>query len=333
MAATGTRFIQLGRELTTAQGTAVVATTVWSGEAASLEDLRTVTMVTEHKGRMTPSNRQIQPRLLAGITIPQCRATYEQIQHVFEAGLQTATGAGCGSGYLYTYTVPTTTVASIRTYTIEAGDVTQSQEMEFGHVESFTLSGASGAPVQISSVWRGRQITSSAKTASQIVPAVNDPIYFGNGKLYINDTFASLGTTQKTATLLGFKLDVKTGLTPRFTADGALYFTALGQTGASGTLDLTLEYDATAVAEEVTFAAGTARYVRLEFNGTALQTSSAPWSTKALRIDAYGKWGKKTTLDSQDGNDTITTTLTLCDDQTNGAMLTFYLVNSLVTVP
>jgi hypothetical protein len=282
---------------------------------------------------MSPSSRQIQPKLFAGITFPSTVATFEQIQHVFEAGIETDVATACGSGYLYNYEHPTTTIATLKAYTIEAGDVTANLEMEYGYVESYELSGASGGPVNITSVWRGRQVTSSAKTASLTVPAVNEPIYFGNAKLYLNDTFASLGVTQKTATLLGFKLAVKTGLTPRFTGDGALYFTALGQAGATGTLDLTFEYDATALAEEVLFRAGTGRYVQLQFNGTALQTSSAPWTTKAWRVDAYGKIVSKTTLDSQDGNDVMTMTLQLCDDDTNNLLLNHSLVNSLATVP
>lgn len=331
MAATATRYIQLGGETTA--GTATACDTVWAGEAASIEDMRTVTMLTEHRGRMSPSSRQIQPKLFAGITFPSTVATYEQIQHVFEAGIETDTATACGSGYLYNYEHPTTTTNTLKTYTIEAGDVTANQEMEYAFVESYTLSGASGGPVNITSVWRGRQVTSSAKTAALTVPAVNDPIYFGNAKLYLNDTFASLGVTQKTATLLGFKLDVKTGIRPKFTADGALYFTQTAQDGATGTLDLTFEYDATALAEEVLFRAGTGRYARIEFNGPALQTSSAPWTTKALRIDAYGKIEKKTTLDSQDGNDVMTMTLALCDDDTNSLFLNYSLVNSLATVP
>ena len=331
MTATATRYCQLGREAVA--GTAVAATTIWAGEAASIEDLRTVTMVTEHRGRMSPSSRQIQPKLFAGITFPQAVATFEQLQHVFEAGIETDAATACGSGYLYNYEHPTTTSATLKTYTIEAGDVTQENEMEYGYVESYSLNGASGGPVNISSIWRGRQVTPSTKTSSLGVPAVNEPIYFGNAKLYLNDTFASLGATQKTATLLGFKLDVKTGLEPRFTGDGALYFTQVGQTGATGTLDLTFEYDATAIAEEVLFRAGTGRYVQIQFNGSALQTSSAPWTTKALRIDAYGKILKKTTLDSQDGNDVMTMTMQLCDEDTNNLFLNYSLVNSLATVP
>ena len=176
-------------------------------------------------------------------------------------------------------------------------------------------------------------MTSSAKTGSVTMPAVNEPIYFGNAKLYLNDTFASLGATQKTATLLGFKLDVKTGLVPRFTGDGALYFTQVGQAGATGALDLIFEYDATAIAEEILFRVGTGRYVQMQFNGSALQTTSAPWTTKALRIDAYGKILSKQPLDSQDGNDTMTMTLQLCDEDTNNLFLNFSLVNSLATVP
>ena len=112
-----------------------------------------------------------------------------------------------------------------------------------------------------------------------------------------------------------------------------MYFTQVGQAGATGALDLTFEYDATALAEEVLFRAGTGRYVQLQFNGTVLQTTSAPWTTKALRIDAYGKILSKQSLDSQDGNDVMAMTLQLCDEDTNNLFLNFSLVNSLATVP
>ena len=331
MAATMTRYIQLGGETTA--GTAVAADTVWAGEAASIEDMRTVTFVPEHKGRMSPSNRQIQPKLLAGITFPVCPATYEQVQHIFEAGIETDAAAACGSGYLYEYNLPTTTTNTLKTYTIEAGDVTQENEMEYGHVISFELSGASGGPVNVTSTWRGRQVTASTKTASQVVPATLETIYFGNAQLYINDTFASLGVTQKTATFLGFSLKVDTGIKQKFTGDGNLYFTQTAQDGASGTLDLTFEYDATATGEETAFRAGTARYVRIEFDGTALQTASSPWTTKALRIDCHGKIESVGTLDTQDGNDVKTMTLRLCDDQTNDLFMNAYVVNLNATVP
>ena len=60
---------------------------------------------------MSPSSRQIQPKLLAGITFPQAVATFEQIQHIFEAGIETDTATVCGSGFLYNYEAPTTTTA------------------------------------------------------------------------------------------------------------------------------------------------------------------------------------------------------------------------------
>ena len=112
---------------------------------------------------------------------------------------------------------------------------------------------------------------------------------------------------------------------------GALYFITGWAGRGDGALDLTFEYDATALAEEVLFLPAGGMSSAVQWHRIA--DDKRAWTTKALRIDAYGKILSKQSLDSQDGNDVMTMTLQLCDEDTNNLFLNFSLVNSLATVP
>ena len=174
MAGSITRYIQLGRE--TNAGTAVAATTIWSGPATNIKDEHKVTFVNEQRGRMSPSSKVYSPALGATIAFPNTEATFEQLNHVFEAGIKAVTAAadGAGTGKVYAYPLPTTAALTQKTYTIEAGDGQQEGEMEYSFVESFSLAGKGNEAVMVASKWRGRQLTASTKTGSLIVPVVNE---------------------------------------------------------------------------------------------------------------------------------------------------------------
>lgn len=332
MTATMTRYIQLGRETTA--GTQRAATTIWSGMANSIEDLRVINYVTEHRGRISPSLKPYSPKLEAGLSIPATEATFEQVQHVFEAGIKAVTAAadGSGSGKVYAYPLPTTsTVPAAKTYTLEAGDAQQCHYMAYGHVTDFTLSGASGEALKVASTWRGREKLTMTKTAGLAVPTVNEVIQFGNGKIYLDTPTTAFGTTQKTSTLVGFTLKVTTGLQAKWMADGALTFSAVFNDPPGATLDVSFEYDASAVAEEAAYRAQTTRYLRLKFDGTTLTTAGTTYSKKALVIDVAGVWDKFPPLGDKDANDIITGTLRVLDNETNFCTLT--VVNELSSVP
>ena len=323
------RKLQLGRETTA--GTAVAATTVWGGPATSIEELRPITFVPQDIGRLAPGQRTYIPRLEAQYAMPETVATYEQLPHVFEASIATATPAAdsTGSGYLYVYALPNATASALKHYTLEAGDDQQAYEMEYSFVQAFTLAGNTQEGVMLRNVqWRGRQKTAAAFTTSQTVPSVLDPLIFGKSKIYIDPT--TMGSTQKSGTLLGFELNVQSGIVPKWTGDGNLYFYQLVRITPSATLDLTLEYDGTATAEEAAHIAQTKRLIRIQIDGSAL-TTAGNYTYKALRIDMAGKWESFRVLDEQNGNDVITGRLRIVDDGTN--FLTLTVVNQLSTLP
>lgn len=296
------RKIQLGVENTA--GTAEAATAIWRGTGVITDDQEMV-FADEDVGLLSGTDRSYVPRLGATIAFDETPATFEQLPYVLNAGVHNTAGVAEGSGYKYVYNLPRTSQNTPKTYTIEGGDNQAAEEMEYAFVEAFNLSGEGGGPVMVSADWRGRQVSTSSFTAALALVPVEE-ILFGKGVLYIDDT--TVGTSQVSATLLGMDLSVATGFVPRYTADGALYFTALNQTMPEVTLALTFEHNASAVSEKAKWRAQTRRHVRLQFNGATLNTAGSGFSTKALRIDMAGKWESFDALTDEDGNDTVTGT-------------------------
>lgn len=325
------RKLQLGKETTA--GTAVAATTVWRG-LGTIEDTREVVFAEEDVGILGGTDRAYTPVLGGSITFEDTEATYEQVLHVFEAGIK-AVGTGStdtgGSGKIYTYAFPTTSQNTVRTYTIEGGDDQQAEEMEYSFVEKFSITGAPKEAVKISADWVGRQVTSAAFTGSIALPAVEE-ILFGDATLSIDAVGGTLGAGTVASTLLGFNMEATTGRQGVFTGDNK-YFTFDKGVSPEITLEVTFEHNSSAGTEKAAWRAGTARKLRLMMEGSALTTTGATYSNKALIIDLAGKWEKFDKLDEADGNDIVTGTFRARYNSTAALFASITVVNELATVP
>ena len=301
----GLRKIQLGAETTA--GTARVATTIWRGPVAFIEDGQEVIFPEENVGYLSGVNRTMTVRKAATLSPPETEATFEQLPYFLMGGVASTspTTSGGGTANTWVFTFATTAAPSIKTYTIEAGDNQEQHEMEYSFVENFSITGAAGESLKMSGTWRGRQKSLCDFTAGQSIPAVVE-IPFSKGKLYI-DAAGSLGSNVKSDTLLSIDLRVATGIAARYSGEGNLYFGALSYGPMEVLLDITFVYNATAVAEEAAFKAETARDIRLKWiddEGTALQGSEY----RELTIDLAGKWSAFSIVDAQDGDDVVTGT-------------------------
>ena len=325
------RRIQLGRETT--DGTAVAATTVWRG-LGTIEDAREVVFPNEDIGLLVGADRTYVPKLEALITFDSVEATYEQLPHLLEAGVMTATPTtDTGTGIIYTYNFPTTAQKTIKTYTIEGGDDQQAEEMEYSFVKSLSLSGNASEAVMMSADWIGRQVTNTAFTATTDAPIPTvEEILFSKGKLYIDNDTDAFGTTQKSNTLLSMDLSVNTGMQEKYTATGNLYFSDHKQVMPEITLNLTFEHDATSVAEKIAWRNETARLVRLRFDGSALTTTGA-YDTKTLIVDLAGKWDNFDKIGEQDGNDVISATFRARYNSVAAKLGTIIVVSELAALP
>lgn len=325
------RKLQLGRETTA--GTAVAASTLWRGVGA-LKDNRPVTYVEEDIGIISGADRSYIAQIDGQITLEETPANFEQIVHIFEAGIRTV-GTGVadstGSGKIYAYPFATTAAPTIKTYTIEGGDNQQAEEMEYSFVESFTITGEGGGPLNMSAEWRGRQVSNTTFTGAVAIPSVED-ILFTKGKLYIDAIDGTIGTTLKSNLLIAATINVTTGIIPKFFADGNLYFSIHQFTMPEITLELTYEHDGNAVAEKEIYRAGTPQLFRLEWVGSAL-TTAGNYSNKTLIFDFAGKYEDWSALEDRDGNSIVTATVRARYNATASKFAEFVVVNQLASVP
>ena len=322
------RKIQMGKETTA--GSLVDSTTLWRGVGV-LEDALEVKQVEEDVGYISGLDRQYVPKLLGKLSMENTPATFEQLPYLGEAGIKAvATGVadGAGGGKIYAYPMPTTTKNTINTYTLEGGDDQQEEEMEYGFVESFKLSGKAGEAWMMSGNWAGRQIALGTFTASLTPPAVEE-ILFGKSLLYIDAT--TIGTTVKSSTLLAADVDVKTGWVAVFSGDGQLYFTFVKVTDPEVTLNITFEHDATGVAEKAAWRAQTRRLIRLKVTGSAV-TSGTAYNAKTLVLDFGGKWQTFDKIGEQNGNDVVQGTLSARPSTTDSTFFTMTVVNTLTSL-
>jgi hypothetical protein len=328
------RKVILGRETTA--GTATDGTTIWRGTGVFTDNLETV-FTEEDIGYLSGVDRAYIPKAEASFSMDETPATFEQLPHILEAGVMTATPAANGvgsSGYVYTYNFPTTEARTLKTYTIEGGDNQQAEEFAYGFVESFTISGAAGEAVQMSADWLGRQIATTTYTTDATIPTVEE-ILFSKCTFAIDTAGGSYGGTAKTNTLLGMTLDVDTGWQAVYTGSGQIYFSFAKSTMPEVTCEVTMEHDTTSVAEVAAWRAGTARRLQFSFAGSTLTTAGTTpsYTTKVLVINLTGKWESFDGLDEQDGNDTLTGTFRARYDSTATSFAQIIVCNESATLP
>ncbi len=296
------RKLQMGRE--TDAGTAVAATTHWRGTGVLTDD-RKIVKPDEDTGIAGGKNRSYIPYALSGIKLDETPVTFEQLPHILEMAILTATPTRDGvdgSGYSYVYTAPTTAANTIKTYTWEAGDDQQAEEVEYCYVEEFTISGAPQEALMVEATIRGRQTTKCVFTSPLAAPTVETAL-FGKTSLYIDAIdAAAIGTTAKAATLLGFKYTYKTGFVPLW-GDGQVYFSAPIYKGHEATLELTLLYNSIAEAQVDAMIAQTPQLFRIRVVGSALTGGTLGY--KAINIDCAGKYEAKPSLEDEDGLNTV----------------------------
>lgn len=296
-----TSVMQFARESTA--GTAPTDMTgIWRGEFSMLEDARERVIVAEQVGAFTQAERSYDARLQATWAQPSTPLTFEQVCHIFEGGIKTATPSGTGPyvrAYNYPYTGTSTN--TIKTYTFRGGSAIVAEDvyqMSYGFCESFELSGSFGESWMMSSNWIGRQMSTATLTSGLSLQSVNTAL-FGQTLLYIDASGGTIGTTQVSGVLMSANLNVTTGLIPIPVGDGQLYYTGYKWTQPEITFSITMELeDSSAVADERTaYRADSIRLIRLKNTNAA---------GRILQIDLAGKYDSVGPYTNADGNTSVT---------------------------
>ncbi len=142
-------------------------------------------------------------------------------------------------------------------------------------------------------------------TDSAALPNVED-ILFSKTALSIGPDTGSFGDGAMTALLMGFDLEVATGIQARPAASGQLFFPRAALVNPVIVLRMTVEWNGDSSDEKQLWKDGghAGRLVRIKVEGSELATAGA-YTYKTLIIDLAGQYEKFEKLGEDNGNDIV----------------------------
>jgi hypothetical protein len=235
--------------------------------------------------------------------------TFEQVMYLLHMGVKAVTptqpdAVNSPTVYLWTYTPSLTSGNTPKTFTIEYGDDVQEHEVEYCVAKELEFSGALDEPLVMKATIFGRNLEASTFTAGLSDPSLESAL-MNKTKLYIDDVGGTIGTTEKSATLIDFSWKLTTGFVPRKHGGAQLYFDSLGELKKKVTVDMTFEFNSGAEIERTKYAAGTRRLFRLKSTGTNIEDAY----NRELTLDFAGVYTKFGTLEENDGADIVKVTI------------------------
>ncbi len=258
-------------------------------------------------------------------------AYFEQLLWWFGMGLKGGVSGVQQIGptaYLWTYSPTLTTGDAPDSYTIEYGDEQQNFESDYCIARSLTLAGAPREPWKIDVDIVGRKMTESAVTAAKTLVTGLEAPPFNKTTLAIDVTWAALGGTVKAATLVNCSLTIP-GFKALANADGNDYFSAYGIQGRAITGKLTMLFNATANVERDAYAARTARFVRLNCEGSVIEAGYS----KRIRIDMCIEYTTFKVLGEWEGQTLVEADFVSVYDPTGTKEWEITVQNALATIP
>jgi hypothetical protein len=271
----------------------------------------------------------------AGTALDIC--TYEDLAWWFQMGIKGGvTGvADAGTPIAYTYTfTPTLATDDLKSATFEFGDSGNPYQISQMMVNSFTLrmdadnDSEPGWMIDVELI--GRDYTSTTFTAA-LTDRATEVILARGTKLYIDNAGGTIGTTQKTGSLIKCSITVNNNIHFKAFAEDVTYVAANKVGRGARTLDaqFSFEFDSDTEFTKYRTAAGAQRLIRLEQSGSEIHTSSSV--LKRFRFDMYGYWNSWSRSD-REGNLTADFGFAGFYDVTAAKTFTAEIVNALITL-
>ena len=299
--------LQWGKANPAAHGTAVAADTWLYAAPISIDPDRRPEYPQDMSGTRARAARSVIYEYLVRNTLKFDRdhpAYFQILPMLFSCGLKgnvTATETtGSQGDYLWTFTPSLTASNAPDSITLEAGDDVQAYETEYVMFERYKISGEAAqdggaAPVMIDADFFGRQWSTASFTGSISLPTTE----IMNAKLsqfYLDTAWASVGGTEKAATMRAFDIEIMTGVHPRFTGSGDRLFTAYGESYIDVMANYIFEGNAIADAIWDAMNAETLQVLRTTVTGSRIGTGTY----HKLTIDIGGTWESVTPLGGED---------------------------------
>ncbi len=268
---------QYGKEST--KGTPVASTRRWLGTVSIPADRKPAHPPYTLGQRAQSNSTEIRQLLADGIKLEMPEAYFQGLPFIYgitlKGGVTASEQTASQQDYLWDFTPSLTAASSPDAATMQAGDNDQAYAMEYftGRKISLDFTLGEDAAAKISTDAFARQVSKTTFTSS-INPGAVNGISANSAKLWLDSTWANLGTTQKTGLLRGGSVEIDTGNHPKFLGDGNRYFSSVGEGWLGVMGNLVLEGGAGAVSIYDDFAAGTARAIRLSFTGPQIGTGT-----------------------------------------------------------
>lgn len=253
MAITMTRELRIQAGKESVWGTSVTPTVVMRGlEDFTIQLVPDVRMLEDMSLALSGSSQAVAARNTATAS-GSGWASYEHLCYWLDSLLGEATPSGAGP-YTYAYAAPTTTAPTVRQMTIVNSDGTVGgYNITSAVANSLTISGEAGEPVMFSTDMIGYAAAADALEALS-APSVT-PIMMADFSTLSWDAWGgTMGTTSLTECYLrSFELNLVSNRNPRYCI-GALEPTEYTEDIWTGTLNLSLEFNATTKADISTIA-------------------------------------------------------------------------------
>lgn len=299
------RRIQAGKETTS--GTAVAATAKWMGMTlgGSLKD-REIVQPTDQRASLAAAHRSYTPSTLWEDKL-EGEVTFEDIIMLLSMAVVGGVTPSTvdTSAKLWTFTPSMTAGNTPDTFTVEFGDNVQAYEAEYVFAKSLEIAGAEGEALKFAADIVGRQLTATTFTGSLADRSVESALV-AKTKIYMDDTGGTIGTTQKTATLIDWTWRLPAHFVPKRHQDGNLYFTAFSELAMQPELELLCEFVSGVATLRTKYTGETRQLVRLKTEGSLVGAVSA---LKYLQIDGAYKITEFDVLDERDGRTIVRLTL------------------------
>ena len=299
----GLRRIQIGQEST--RGTAVAADVILLGRLTATPTPNWYKPDDEERNSLALNHRLTNVGQQSSLSY-EGSLTFEQVGHLLSMGvgaLTTSQPDVGGSPLVYDHTFePTLSALAVqKAYTVEYGDNQQEYESAFLMAAALEFSYAIGEPWQVSADLFARFPSKSTFTGALSAPAVED-VVGQKTKIYIDSSWANLGTTQVSSTLINAKVGGNTGLVPTRYSDGSLEFSDVAENKWASQVELTFKHNASGIVQYDNMAAGTLVFVRLEAEGSTIQNAF----NNTWRIDLAMRYTEAPEqFGEQDGEDVI----------------------------
>ncbi|MDD5092774.1 MAG: hypothetical protein PHV74_00110 [Dehalococcoidia bacterium] len=325
------RKAQIGKE--SGYGVEAEATAVLLGNFTH-KDNPTVTLPEEATGHLSKYTRYLKTNTIAEIS-RQGTFSFEQCLYYLLMSIRgnivpTQLDSDPGSVHAYEWAfVPSLTSANNpNSFTLRYGNNVQAFITKYVLAKTLEIKGGANEAVQLACNMFGQNFAKADFETGLVVPTVED-VVAKRGIVFINDSGATIGTTQKSKTLTEFTWKLDTGYEPQDFLDGELWFTDHSEGPRSVELDMTFQFNETANAEFEAYYAGTKRFIRLSIPGSQIVTGHA----KRLALDICGVYTNWESLGTKNGMDVVNVKLTSTFDPTWDNEWLVRVVNSLATLP